>query len=212
MMSHSIKNCFYLLIAVLAVARSDEKLHVPIDESHKEAELDVLVVDSHGRPMLEPPSIRLQHLLQGTWIDAPLRKLPVRLKYGTYKLSVRHPGFLAIEKTIHIQSPAQATVIALFPARGGIWEDNTIRGRLSRFSDKPGCRWIRLISPFGGSTVGDARVSEGGYFLFENIPPGRYLAVTIGDSGVCDIFDVVISGRRVQDLLLPTPKNESGHN
>lgn len=154
---------------------------VPLDESGHKSTVNVVIVDSFGLPVDsailymqrvdagdEGPRIRIQH-----W---PLDPLP----YGTYRLTVEHPGFEAASRVVAVYDKNCTVIIGLIPAEIESRGDPIyVTARIRDSNISPACRWVRLVPIFAASEQLDAVVYQR-QFLLTNAKPGLYDVVVFG--------------------------------
>jgi hypothetical protein len=192
------------LLCFVAVSMQAEKVFAPLDDSDKEGTLDILVLNAWGDAGPHQFDLTLERLVNGKKVAELKAQQTLKLKYGTYRLVAKAGGMYPVEKIIGIKDAYQATVVCFFLAPiEEPWEGNLVRGHISETSKNRGCRWIRFVSPFADNGATETRASAAGDFAIENIRPGKYLALAIGESGLCESAPAtILFGQRVTDLAL----------
>ncbi|MCC7173577.1 MAG: hypothetical protein IT159_00150 [Bryobacterales bacterium] len=177
---------------------------VPLDEAGKEGVLQVLIVDSFGKPLQGTFAVSVREVVNGV-PGKEVRIAPkVTLGYGTYTLTVRGSPAYPVDKKITIDRRYQLVVVPLFLAPiESPWEGNTVRGRLPAGSRDRRCTYVRLLSALAETEYAEAAAMESGDFVFQNIKPGRYILVTLGDVGICDVVATDVLPKHEQELTLP---------
>jgi len=176
---------------------------VPLDESESKGILELLIVDAFGHAV-NSPSIRVEQLLENSSAKVTQVGTKIALEYGEYRILVEKAGFDPAEKRVTVNRPYQAAVICLFTGIHEKPENNAVRGQLIDSDLREECLWIRLLSPYAPLSY-EAKAAGSGYFLFENVRPGQYLMLTLGDSGICRMRSVSILYRPNQVI----PNQES---
>lgn len=176
---------------------------VPLDESGKKGTVEFFVVDSNGVPVHGDLTFSVRQIRDaGT---APEVKVGAKanLDYGTYRLTVRVSPAYPVDKIIRVKEAYQAVLIGLFVAPIELpWVGNVVRGKLARASAERGCMQVRLVSPVSENEYADTKALASGEFAFENIKPGRYLLITFGERGICEVSSVSVVDKRTQELFI----------
>ncbi len=108
-----------------------------------------------------------------------------------------------IRNRLKVKEAYQPVLIGLFVAPIELpWVGNVVRGKLPRASAERGCLSVRLVSPVSENEYADAKALASGEFGFENIKPGRYLLVTFGERGICEVSPVSVFDKRTQELFI----------
>jgi hypothetical protein len=79
---------------------------------------------------------------------------------------------------------------------------NYIRGKLPAKSIAAGCSLVRILSPVSERDFGNARALDSGEFVFRDIKPGKYIVVTFGNEGICEVLQTIVTGDSTQELVL----------
>src|SRR5262249_55235119 len=80
------------------------------------------------------------------------------------------------------------------------WIGNFVRGKIPASSRERGCRWIRLISAVSATEYAETKAADSGDFALDDIKPGKYLMITIGDHGLCEVSQTTVLPKQAQDL------------
>lgn len=191
-------------IALLFLAGLILPAQVPLDDSDKEGTLEIVLVNAFGVPVDGRASkVSVQRLVEGKSAPTQLVGLRPTLKYGTYKLTIHaSPGY-PVDKVVKIHSPHQVVIVPLFlaPVESTV-EENVVHGKLPKASQAGNCRYVRLSSPLSETEYADSLALAGGTFVFFNVKPGRYVFISIGEKGICDIIPTEVLRQREQDLVL----------
>lgn len=186
-----------LLSSLIATAQT------PLDESYKDGVLDIRVVDPMGRPLHGGISLSVQQVIDGKPKPPFTIESKTTLKYGTYQLAVRgSPGY-PVDRIVQITKPYQLVVVTLFlapielPSAG-----NYIKGKLPAKSIAAGCSLVRILSPVSEHDFADAQALDSGEFVFMDIKPGKYLVITVGNEGICEVLQTIVTGDSTQELAL----------
>ena len=124
-------------LCLLSLAAIGPAQEVKPDESGKEGEVEVLVLDSFGGPALPHAAVRVERL------DRPSEKITarsgstLRLPYGRYRVSAWNPGFSPAARTVEVSQPRQALVFGLSPSEAGATTPMTVYGSISDLKDRP---------------------------------------------------------------------------
>lgn len=188
---------------VLSLLFSTLAAQVPLDQSGQKGIVEFVVVDSNGMPVDGDVTFSVRRTpSKGAAPDIEIGA-KASLDYGTYKLTVRGSPAYPVEKTITVQAPYQAVLIGLFVAPIELpWVGNVVRGRVPGANGKRGCLWVRLVSPVSEVEYADAKALTSGEFVFENIKPGKYLLITFGERGICEVSQVNVFDKRTQELFV----------
>lgn len=175
---------------------------VSLDYSGERGRVRILVLDPFGHP-LDAAQLFIEAVdAQRKTAFAQTQKDLV-LDYGEYRIRVAHPGFHTVLHTFKIATPESIIVLAL--PIGEIEspsEQSSVTGQVHDFDTARSCDTVRLVPIFLSSPPVEAPVSTTGYFSFDNVSAGSYVAVLIGRSGVCRISTIMIQKRRTQQLVL----------
>ncbi|HSB13402.1 MAG TPA: hypothetical protein VLE22_03020 [Bryobacteraceae bacterium] len=175
----------------------------PLDERGKSGVVEFFVVDSNGVPVKGDITFSVRQLRDGKTAREVKVGAKASLAYGTYKLTVQGSPAYPVEKIIKVKEAYQPVLIGLFVAPIELpWAGNVVRGKLPRASAERGCLSVRLVSPVAENEYADARALASGEFGFENIKPGRYLLVTFGERGICEVSPVSVFDKRTQELFI----------
>jgi len=193
-----IKVRFLWLAALLGFARQ-----VPFDMSGKLTELEVVVVGSFGH-VLPEARIQVERIRDERVVERFAGQARMRLEPGTYRLVVEPPGFNRAVKMVTLGGNRRLVVVGT--TLGGIAGRDVaseVAGRIPNLDPDSKCEWVRLIPLFAGEPVVDARVRLNQYFAFEDLDPGRYLAVVFGAERVCRLSEVTIRSGTRQEIVVP---------
>jgi hypothetical protein len=196
-------NIWSILALLIPIALSGQERGISLDQSEKEATLELVFVTALGDSITSGPNISVQKLIDRKPVAEWKGERVMKLKYGTYHLRVQYSGALPVDKDVKVEQPYQAVLICFFlgPIESP-WEGNLVRGHIPRDSVRNDCRLVRFISPFADGAM-DTKASQAGDFGLENVRPGRYLVMTLGEHGLCDTAEVIILfGERVKDLSI----------
>lgn len=176
---------------------------VPLDETDKTGSIEILVVDSMGRPVHGKIAIFAQRVPS----DLHSRPSPIgrtaNLKYGTYKISVMASPAYTVVRDIVVRARQQVIIVGLFIAPiESPWLGNYVHGKVPASSANNRCRWVRLMSLVEAGEYHEVKTLESGEFAIENIKPGRYALVTIGDEGICGVSQTTVFDKRTQELVI----------
>lgn len=176
---------------------------VQLDESDKEGTVEILVVDCNGVPVRGDVSFSVRQLVDGRNMPEVKVGAKANLRYGTYRLTVRGSPAYPVDKILKVRDRYQVVLVSLFVAPIELpWAGNMVRGKLSFASRQRSCSWIRLVSPVSENEYADARALASGEFVLEDIKPGRYILITFGDQGICDMAQVTVIDKPIQDLVI----------
>ena len=190
---------------VLSLAASLALLaQVPLDDTGKEGTLEVLVVDAFGKPLQGSITLAVREIVNGV-LGREVRIAPKdTLKYGTYRLTVRGSPAYPVDKVVKIDKRFQLVVAALFLAPiEEPWAGSTIRGRLPAKSMQGRCHWGRQLSAVSEAEYAEGIALDSGAFILENVKPGKYIFVSIGPAGICDITSADVVPGREQEIRFP---------
>lgn len=205
-----------IAVFLLCCCSLPAKVTVQPDESDKEGVLQVLFVMSSGDEISREPDITVEKLVDGKPVAKREAGRSMKLNYGTYRLKASLPGCCyPVEKIVRIQDAFQVTSLCFFPSPvESPWDGNLIRGSISEKSRQKDCRWVRFMSPFADGEVSETKAGRDGRFALENVRPGKYVAFTIGKTGICETSGVTIqfnpSGKAIYDLIFPWAPFQAG--
>lgn len=183
----------YLCCALPLLA--DQVWYVPLDESGKSGELEIVLVTSLGSAAVNTASIMVESLQQGKPGPKRWGYRSMTLPYGTYRVHVGYPGAYSAEKIVRVKDRFQVVTICLYidPVRSpGMESGSLVRGQLPPTSVKRGCSLVRLICPYCDGSAVETKASPTGYFALEHVRPGKYIAFTMGADGACDTTSLEI--------------------
>jgi hypothetical protein len=192
------------LVRVFLIACLALEGQVPLDESDRVGTLELFVVDAAGRPVdARTARVSVQEVVDGRVGPAQQIGLQSTLRYGTYKLTVLASAASRVDKPVRIRSRHQVVIITLFLAPiESPWKGNFVNGKLPATSLAGGCLHVRLSSPLAETEFADARALPSGEFTFLDVKPGKYVFLSIGETGVCEIIPTEVLPRREQELVL----------
>jgi hypothetical protein len=177
-----------------------QKLYIAPDETDRDGQLVVQVVDAFGNLLHDKLSISLALFDRRDQTLKLVGGRPVAVKYGRYRLTVTSPGAYPVERTITVSKPNQIVSVCMFLAPIELpWDGNLVRGSLSVPNARK-CPWVRLSSLFADDETHNSEVSMTGGFAFDDVRPGKYLLVAVGEFGVCGTSIVTIKDQPVQEI------------
>jgi hypothetical protein len=191
-------------IALLLLSWLALSAQVPLDESDQEGTLEIFMVNAFGTPVDgRAARLSVQQLIDEK--PGPVKRIGLQpvLRYGIYRLTVlASPGY-PVDKIVKISSRYQVVFVTLFLAPvEGPWEGNVVHGTLPKASLEGGCRHVRLSSPLSETEYADNLALPSGTFVFLNVKPGKYVFISIGEKGICDIVPTEVLRDREQVLVL----------
>ncbi len=175
---------------------------VPLDDSDRKGMVEIVVVDSNGVPVRGNISFSVRQIQGGKNTPEVTVGAKASLNYGTYNLTVRGSPAYPVDKIIKVRDPYQVVLVGLFVAPIELpWVGNIVRGKLPPTSKEGGCSWVRLVSPVSENEFADAKALASGEFVLENVKPGKYLLVTFGDRGICDVVQATVVDKPNQEIM-----------
>jgi hypothetical protein len=186
-------------------AQVTQSVWTPLDEAHKEASLEIVYLTSFGAPMRSPLTIRVSvdsRSDEKTRLRLTGNSTSLRLKYGEYRIHAECPGFYPVDRVLYVRESHHTVLVCFFqaPIEAADPDGNLIRGKLSEASARAGCRLVRLVSPYSSDSWFETRANESGHFAFKDVRPGKYLAIFIEPSRICETREVTVGFDRLQDL------------
>jgi len=190
-------RCLWLT-GLLGVAQQ-----VPFDLTGKLTDLQVVVIDSFGY-VLPEARIQVERIRDERVVERFAGQPRMRLEPGTYRLAVDPPGFRRAVKTVTLgETPRLVILGTVVPYLASHLVATEVAGRVPDLDPDSKCEWVRLIPLFAGEPALDARVLLNQYFAFENLDPGRYLAMVFGPERVCRLSEVTIRSGKRQEIVIP---------
>lgn len=196
-MNHSVLVIGGMVLAALVTAQ------VPLDESGLSGYLAVRVLDSFGEPLTDAEiSLRRSDENKQARISfASGPNIVGPLQYGTYTATVKASGYETVIQTITIHSSTATALFGLVPGEVSKVEgDGYVSGTI-QLQGVENCDWLRLIPAFANTEKLDVKIADG-RFQITRARPGKYIAVLLGQRGVCATTGVRIEFRRTQAIVI----------
>lgn len=180
---------------------------VPLDRSGERGTVHVVAVDPFGNTLTAPAITFLKLDGKATSVVSSA-KAEVNLEYGDYLVRVTQPGFETVSRNIRVERQDLWLVVGLpIGSLEGIGTQTVTRGHVVGLKKESStCDIVRFVSVFLLRPPEGTRLSSDGYFTFDNLKPGEYLAVLFGTSGICGTWRVTVLNRSLQEIVLDTAK------
>lgn len=162
----------------------------------------MIAVNSFGQ-LLEHPYIEVQRLAQGKVVETVAGSPRMSLRYGDYRFRVEQSGHAPGSRVVRIGSPvATAILCATVAPIENVGGNSVLKGRVEPLDLASSCPMVRLVPVYCDEAPLEAEVSSTGRFVFENVKPGKYLAILLAPERICNVSTHDVLMRALQEIIV----------